>query len=158
MASRILGMGDVVSLVERAAETVNLEEAQKLEEKLRKGQFTLDDFLEQLRQMKKLGPLENIVKMLPGGSEMAKENDLSKSERELRRMEGILCAMTREERRNPSLLNARRRQRIARGSGVTVAEVNTLLNKYYQMQEMMKKLGKLQKKMMRFGGMMPGRF
>ncbi|MCX8156041.1 MAG: signal recognition particle protein [Verrucomicrobiae bacterium] len=158
MASRILGMGDVVSLVERAAEAVDLEEAQKLEEKLRKGQFTLEDFLEQLRQMKRLGPLENIVKMLPGGTEMAKENDLSQSEKELRRMEGILCAMTREERRNPSILNARRRQRIARGSGVTVAEVNTLLNKYYQMQQMMKKFGKLQKKMMRFGGMLPGRF
>ena len=158
MASRILGMGDVVSLVERAAEAVDVAEAQKLEEKLRKGEFTLDDFLEQLHQMKKLGPLESIVKMLPGGAEMAKENDLSKSEKELRRMEGILCAMTREERRNPSVLNARRRQRIARGSGVTVAEVNTLLNKYYQMQQMMKKLGKLQKKMMRFGGMLPGRF
>jgi signal recognition particle subunit SRP54 len=158
MASRILGMGDVVSLVERAAEAVDLEEAQKLEEKLRKGEFTLEDFLEQLRQMKKLGPLENIVKMLPGGAEMAKGNDLSKSEKEFRRMEGILCAMTREERRNPSILNARRRQRIARGSGVTVAEVNTLLNKYYQMQQMMKKLGKLQKKMARFGGMLPRGF
>jgi len=158
MASRILGMGDVVSLVERAAEAVDLEEAQKLEEKLRRGEFTLDDFLEQLRQMKKLGPLENIVKMLPGGSEMAKENDLSKSERELRRMEGILCAMTRQERRNPSLLNARRRQRIARGSGVTVAEVNTLMNKYYQMQQMMKKFGKLQKTLMRRGGMLPRGF
>ncbi|WCJ60104.1 signal recognition particle protein [Fontisphaera persica] len=158
MASRILGMGDVVSLVERAAEAVDLAEAQKLEEKLRKGEFTLEDFLEQLRQMKKLGPLENIVKMLPGGAEMAKGNDLSKSEKEFRRMEGILCAMTREERRNPSLLNARRRQRIARGSGVTVAEVNTLLNKYYQMQQMMKKLGKLQKKMARFGGMLPRGF
>jgi signal recognition particle subunit SRP54 len=83
---------------------------------------------------------------------------LSKSEKEFRRMEGILCAMTREERRNPSILNARRRQRIARGSGVTVAEVNTLLNKYYQMQQMMKKLGKLQKKMARFGGMLPRGF
>lgn len=158
MASRILGMGDVVSLVERAAEAVDLEEAQKLEEKLRRGEFTLDDFLEQLRQMKKLGPLENIVKMLPGGSEMARENDLTKSERELRRMEGILCAMTRQERRNPSLLNARRRQRIARGSGVTVAEVNTLMNKYYQMQQMMKKFGKLQKAFMRRGGMLPRGF
>lgn len=158
MASRILGMGDVVSLVERAAEAVDLAEAQKLEEKLRRGEFTLDDFLEQLRQMKKLGPLENIVKMLPGGSEMAKENDLSQSERELRRMEGILCAMTPQERRNPSLLNARRRQRIARGSGVTVAEVNTLMNKYYQMQQMMKKFGKLQKMMTRRGGVAPRGF
>src|SRR5438128_1986754 len=88
MASRILGLGDVVSLVEKAAETVDLDEAQRLEEKLRKGQFTLEDFLDQLRQMKKLGPLENLVAMLPGGSEMPKGADLSKSEKEFKRMEG----------------------------------------------------------------------
>src|SRR5205085_614665 len=94
MASRILGMGDVVSLVERAAEAVTIEDAKKMEEKMRKGQFTLEDFLEQLRQMKKLGPLENIVGMLPGGSEMLKNADLSKQEKEFRRMEGMVCAMT----------------------------------------------------------------
>src|SRR5437667_714662 len=94
MASRILGMGDVVSLVERAAEAVDMDEAMRLEEKMRKGQFTLEDFLEQLRQMRKLGPLESILGMLPGGTELLKGGDLSKQEKEFRRMEGMICAMT----------------------------------------------------------------
>src|SRR5436190_228108 len=123
MATRILGMGDVVSLVERAAEAVDLDEAKRLEEKMRKGQFTLEDFLDQLRQMKKLGSLESLVGMLPGGSEMMKSADLSKSEKEFRRMEGIICAMTLKERRSPQILNAKRRIRIAKGSGVTVTDV-----------------------------------
>ena len=152
MASRILGMGDVISLVEKAAETVDLDEAKRLEEKLRKGQFTLEDFLDQLRQMKKLGPLESLVGLLPGGSEMMKSADLSKSEKEFKRMEGMICAMTLRERRNPQILNARRRQRIAKGSGVTVTELNTLLNRFNQMQQMMKKMGKFQKMMARMGG------
>jgi len=158
MASRILGMGDVVSLVERAAETADLEEARKLEQKMRKGQFTLEDFLDQLRQMKKLGSLESIVGMLPGGAQMLQQADLSKQEREMRRMEGIICAMTPKERRNPQILNARRRQRIARGSGVSVTEVNSLLHRFQQMQKMMKKFGKLQKMMGRMGGGLPGMF
>src|SRR5581483_5305179 len=152
MASRILGMGDVVSLVEKAAEAVDADEAMRLEEKMRKGQFTLEDFQEQLRQMKKLGSLESIVSMLPGGSEMLKNSDLSKQEKEFRHMEGMICAMTLQERRNPHILNAKRRQRIAKGSGVTVAELNTMLNKFAQMQEMMKKMGKFQKMMSRMGG------
>ena len=153
MAQRILGMGDVVSLVEKAAETVDLEEAKKLEEKMRKGQFSLEDFLEQLRQMKKLGPLENLVAMLPGGAEAVKQADLSKGEKEFRRMEGIICAMTPQERRSPGILNARRRLRIANGSGVKVSEVNNLLNRFTQMQQMMKKMGKFQKMLGRMGGM-----
>ncbi|HEX4265243.1 MAG TPA: signal recognition particle protein [Verrucomicrobiae bacterium] len=157
MASRILGMGDVISLVEKAAEAVDLEDAKKLEEKMRKGQFTLEDFLDQLRQMKKLGSLESIVGMLPGGTEMLKQQgDLSKQEREFRRMEGMVCAMTLQERRSPQILNAKRRQRIAKGSGVSVAEVNTMLNKFSQMQQMMKKMGKFQKMMSKMGGGMPG--
>jgi signal recognition particle subunit SRP54 len=152
MASRILGMGDVVSLVERAAEAVDLDEAKRLEEKMRKGQFSLEDFLEQLRQMKRLGSLESIVSMLPGGSEVLKNNDLSKQEKEFAHMEAMICAMTLQERRDPHLLNAKRRQRIAKGSGVTVAELNTMLNKFNQMQQMMKKMGKLQKMMTRMGG------
>ena len=157
MASRILGMGDVVSLVERAAEAVDVEDAKRLEEKMRKGQFTLEDFLEQLRQMKKLGSLESVVGMLPGGSEMLKTADLSKQEKEFRRMEGMICAMTLQERRNPTILNARRRQRIAGGSGVTVTELNNLLNRFNQMQQMMKKMGKFQRAMAR-KGMAPGMF
>ena len=156
MASRILGMGDVVSLVERAAEAVDLDDARRMEEKMRKGQFTLEDFLDQLRQMKKLGSLESIVGMLPGGSEMIKGADLSKSEKEFRRMEGMICAMTFQERRNPQILNAKRRIRIAKGSGVSVAELNNLLNRFGQMQQMMKKMGKFQKMMTKMGGAMPG--
>src|SRR5947208_6707985 len=158
MTSRILGMGDVVSLVEKAAEAVDLDEAKRMEEKMRKGQFTLEDFLDQLRQMKKLGPLESLVGLLPGGSEMMKSADLSKSEKEFKRMEGMICAMTPLERRNPQILNARRRQRIAKGSGVTVTELNTLLNRFNQMQQMMKKMGKFQRMMTKMGGPKPGMF
>jgi signal recognition particle subunit SRP54 len=152
MATRILGMGDVVTLVEKAAEAVELEDAKRLEEKMRKGLFTLEDFLEQLRQMKKLGSLESVVGMLPGGSEMLKQADMSKSEKEFRRMEGIICSMTTKERHTPQILNARRRQRIAKGSGTSVAEVNNLLNRFAQMQQMMKKMGKFQKMMAKMGG------
>jgi len=157
MASRILGMGDVVSLVEKAAEAVDLDEAKRLEEKMRKGQFTLEDFLDQLRQMKKLGSLESIVGMLPGGAEMLKQQgDLSKQEKEFKHMEAMICAMTRKERQNPAILNAKRRVRIAKGSGVTVTEINTMLNKFGQMQQMMKKMGKFSKMMGRMGGGLPG--
>ena len=152
MASRILGMGDVVSLVERAAEAVDLDDAKRLEEKMRKGQFTLEDFLDQLRQMKKLGSLERIVGLLPGGSEALRDTDMGKSEKEFRRMEGMICAMTPQERRNPHILNAKRRIRIAKGSGVTVTELNSLLNKFSQMQQMMKKFGKFQRMMAKMGG------
>src|SRR5512137_2136658 len=152
MASRILGMGDVVSLVERAAEAVDMDEAMRLEEKMRKGQFSLEDFLDQLRQMKKLGPLESIVGLLPGGAEALKGQDMSKQEKEFRHMEAMICSMTPQERRNPHILNARRRQRIAKGSGVTVTELNTMLNKFSQMQQMMKKMGRFSKMMARMGG------
>ena len=157
MASRILGMGDVVSLVERAAEAVDIDEAKRMEEKMRKGQFTLEDFLEQLRQMKKLGSLESIVGMLPGGAEMLKQQgDLSKQEKEFKRMEAMICGMTPKERQNPAILNAKRRIRIAKGSGVSVTELNTMLNKFGQMQQMMKKMGKFQKMMAKMGGGLPG--
>ncbi|HEY4414904.1 MAG TPA: signal recognition particle protein [Verrucomicrobiae bacterium] len=156
MASRILGMGDVVSLVERAAEAVSEDEAKRMEEKMRKGEFTLEDFLEQLRAMKKLGSLESIVKMLPGGGEALKQMDINKQEKEFKRMEGMVCAMTKKERLNPVLLNASRRRRIAAGSGVTVTELNTMLNKFFQMQQMMKKMGKMSKMMAKMGGAMPG--
>jgi signal recognition particle subunit SRP54 len=158
MASRILGMGDVVSLVEKAAEVVSEADAKRMEEKMRKGQFSLEDFLEQLRAMKQMGSLENIVKMLPGGSEVLKQQgNLSKQEKEFVRMEAMICGMTLKERRQPEILNAKRRIRIAKGSGVTVAELNTMLNKFNEMQQMMKKMGKMQKLMGRMGGgMMPG--
>jgi signal recognition particle subunit SRP54 len=157
MASRILGMGDVVSLVEKAAEAVSLDDAKRMEEKMRKGQFTLEDFLEQLRAMKKLGSLESVVGMLPGGAEMLKQQgDLSKQEKEFKRMEAMICGMTPQERKSPQILNAKRRIRIAKGSGVSVTELNTMLNKFFQMQQMMKKMGKMQKMMAKMGGALPG--
>ncbi len=156
MASRILGMGDVVSLVERAAEAVDEDDLKRMEEKMRRGQFTLEDFLDQLRQMKKLGPLENVMKMLPGGAEAMKGQDLSKQEREFKHMEAMICGMTHQERRTPALLNAKRRIRVAKGSGVTVTELNTMMNKFAQMQQMMKKMGKFQKMMGKMGGGLPG--
>jgi len=149
-------MGDVVSLVERAAEAVDLDDAKRMEEKMRKGQFTLEDFLEQLRQMKKLGPLENIVGMLPGGSEALKGADLSKQEKEFKHMESDDLrhdAAGTQESANPQ---RQRRIRIAKGSGVSVTELNTMLNKFGQMQQMMKKMGKFSKMMARMGGGMPG--
>lgn len=159
MASRILGMGDVVSLVEKAAEAVSVEDAKKLEEKMRKGEFTLEDFLEQLRAMKKLGPLESIVKMMPGGSEALKQMDVGKQEKEFKRMEGMVCAMTLKERQAPAILNASRRRRIAAGSGVSVTELNTMLNKFFQMQQAMKKMPKFMKMMSKMGGGgLPGMF
>ncbi len=156
MAQRILGMGDVITLVEKAAEAVDQKKAMELEEKMRKGNFTLEDFLSQLREMKKLGPLEDVVKLLPGGSDMIKGADLSKSEREFKRMEGILCAMTPKERNHPEILNGKRRIRIAKGSGVNVAEVNNLLKRFDEMRDMMRKMNKFQKMMGKFGGKMPG--
>ena len=152
MAGRILGMGDVVSLVEKAAEAIEEDEAARMEEKLRKGEFSLEDFLEQMRAMKKLGPLENIVGMLPGGDAALKDADLDKGQAELRRMEALICAMTPKERRQPNILNASRRRRIAAGTGVKVSELNSMLNKFFQMQQMMKKMGKMQKMMAKMGG------
>ena len=152
MAGRILGMGDVVSLVEKAAEVIEEDEAARMEEKLRKGEFSLEDFLEQMRAMKKLGPLENIVGMLPGGDAALKDADLDKGQAALRRMEALICAMTHKERRQPNILNASRRRRIATGTGVKVSELNSMLNKFFQMQQMMKKMGKMQKMMAKMGG------
>ena len=132
-----------------------MDDAVRLEEKMRKGQFTLQDFLDQLRQMKKLGSLESIVGLLPGGAEALKGADLGKQEKEFRHMEAMICAMTPQERRQPHILNARRRQRIAKGSGVSVTELNTMLNRFAQMQQMLKKMGKFQKMMARMGGLAP---
>jgi signal recognition particle subunit SRP54 len=122
---------------------------------MRKGQFSLDDMLEQMRAMKKLGSLESLIGMMPGGAEAIKRVDMTKKEKELKRMEGIICAMTLQERRAPQILNAKRRIRIAKGSGVPVSEVNNVLNHFSQMQQAMKKMGKFQKMMGRMGGM-PG--
>ena len=144
LAGRILGMGDVVGLVERAAGAVAEEDAVRLERKLRSASFDFDDFLAQFKMMRKMGPLENILGMLPGVSNV---QGLSIDEKQLKRTEAIVLSMTSEERSRPEILNARRRQRIARGSGSTVTEVNSLLRRFDQMRKMMKNAGKMKKKL-----------
>jgi signal recognition particle subunit SRP54 len=144
LAGRILGMGEVVGLVEKAAEAVDEEEAARLERKLRTASFDFNDFLAQFKMMRKLGPLENILGMLPG---MSNVQGLSVDEKQLKRTEAIVLSMTSEERTRPDILNARRRQRIARGSGSTVTEVNDLLRRFGQMRKMMKSTGKMKKMM-----------
>ena len=152
MAGRILGMGDVVGLVEKAQESFDAKEAERLQAKIADQSLNLEDFLSQLQQLKKLGPLENLLGMLPG---MGKMPDLASSDSQLKRVEAIVQSMTREERRRPEILNANRRTRIAKGSGTSVAEVNDLLKQFNQMKRMMKDMGKLQKKMARKGAL-PG--
>ena len=144
LAGRILGMGDVVGLVEKAAEAVDEEEAARLERKMRTASFDFNDFLAQFKMMRKMGPLENILGMLPG---MSNVQGLSIDEKQLKRTEAIVLSMTSEERARPDILNARRRQRIARGSGSTVTEVNDLLRRFEQMRKMMKSAGKMKKMM-----------
>ena len=144
LAGRILGMGDVIGLVEKAAEAVDEEEAARLERKLRTASFDFNDFLAQFKMMRKMGPLENILGMLPS---MSNVQGLSVDEKQLKRTEAIVLSMTSEERTRPDILNARRRQRIARGSGSTVTEVNDLLRRFGQMRKMMKSAGKMKKMM-----------
>jgi len=148
MAGRILGMGDVVSLVEKAQETFDAEMAEEMQAKIADQSLNLEDFLSQLQQLKKLGPLENLLGMLPG---MSKMPDLSVGESQLKRIEAIIHSMTPLERRRPEILNAGRRTRIARGSGTSVAEVNDLLKQFNAMKKMMKEMGKMQKAMGRKG-------
>ncbi len=147
MASRILGMGDVLSLVEKAQATFDMEEAQKLEKKLRKDEFTLDDFLSQMQQVKKLGSLESILAMIPGMGNLKKQlgdQDLDLNGKEIRQIEAIITSMTPAERADISIINGSRRKRIAMGSGVRVQDVNRLLKQFSEMRKMMKKMKKLQ--------------
>ena len=137
MASRILGMGDVLSIIEKAEETLDLEEAAKLEKKLKKQNFDLDDYLSQLRQMKKMGSFSSILKMLPG---MNKLKDIEVDDKEFVKIEAIICSMTKEERRNPKVLNGSRRLRIAKGSGTTVEQINKFMKSFELTQKMMKEM------------------
>ncbi len=158
MASRILGMGDVLSLIEEAHKNVDQEEALKAVKKLKSGKgFDLDDFKTQIQQMKKMGGLSGLMDKLPGAGQM-QAGDLAQGENQMRRIEGIINAMTREERRRPEILKASRKRRIASGSGVSVQEVNRLLNQFEQARKMMKSLGKggLAKMMRGMRGMLPG--
>lgn len=136
MAQRILGMGDVMTLIEKAQEIADPEVAQKMA-KRKPGEMTLDDFLDQMRQMKKMGGMESLLSMLPGG---AKLKNAEFDEAQLKKPEAIICSMTKQERRNPSLLNASRRKRIAAGSGTTVQDVNALMNRFEQAKTMMKRM------------------
>ncbi len=140
IASRILGMGDIVTLVEKAQEQFDQVKAVKLEEKLRKSQFTLEDFLEQLHEVKKMGPLSQVLSMIPGANRIP--NDVQVDDRALIRIEAMIQSMTREERARPSMINGSRRRRIAMGSGTSVQEINRLLKQFEEMQKMMRRFSK----------------
>jgi signal recognition particle subunit SRP54 len=144
LASRILGMGDMLSLIEKAEEAFSREQAEELEKKVKSARFGLDDFLVQMRQMKKMGPLNQLLEMIPGMSGTTKK--LPDSEKELKKVEAIILSMTTEERRSPNIIDGSRRRRIARGSGTTPQDINQLLNRFKQMQKLLK---------MTAGGKMP---
>lgn len=149
MASRILGMGDIVSLVERAQDAIDEEKAAKLEERIRKNAFTLEDFLDQMGQIKNMGGIGGMLDMMPGISAKQKQEvDMEKAEKEFVQMEAIILSMTKQERDNPSILNSSRRKRIAAGSGQTVAKVNSLIKRYEDTKKMMKRFtgGKFKRK------------
>jgi signal recognition particle subunit SRP54 len=139
LASRILGMGDVLSLIERAEAVYDEEQARKMQKKLVKGSFDFEDFLVSMQQMRKLGPLQQILGMIPGLDKLAREEIVT--EKDLKKIEAIIFSMTKEERRNPDLIKGRRKERIARGSGTQVQEVTQLVNQFRQMQRMMKRMG-----------------
>jgi signal recognition particle subunit SRP54 len=160
IAGRILGMGDVVTLVERAAETADHDEAERLAAKFQKGNFDLDDLAAQLRQLRRMGGMSSMLGMLPGIGKIKKQIDSANiDESIIKRQEAIITSMTKSERKNPKLLNASRRRRIAAGSGTSVPDINRLLKQYQDMAGMMKKMKKLgQKGLMRHGlsALMPG--
>ena len=146
MASRILGMGDVLSLVEKAQAAFDMEEARKLEKKLRKDDFTLDDFLAQMQQVKKLGSLDTILGMIPGMGSVKKQlagQDIDLNGKEMRQIEAIITSMTPKERADIGIINGSRRKRIAMGSGTKVQDVNKLLKQFGEMRKMMKKMKKM---------------
>jgi signal recognition particle subunit SRP54 len=163
IVSRMLGMGDVLSLIEKAEQAIDIDEAQKLEEKIRKSQFTLEDFRDQIRTIRKMGPLENLLGMIPGMGNLKQMAPEGVDEKQVSRVEAIINSMTPAERRRHDLINGSRRKRIARGSGTTVEEVNRLLKQFVQMQKMMKAVGgmaggggkgKLRKRMAQLRSMM----
>lgn len=140
IAGRILGMGDVLTLIEKAQTEMDEAEARRASEKLLAGEFTLDDFLKQMQQIKRLGPIGQLMEMVPGFNKMAQDVDLSEADKELKRVEAIIQSMTPRERRDPKILKASRKRRVAAGSGTSVQEVNALLRQFREMQRMMKQL------------------
>jgi signal recognition particle subunit SRP54 len=149
MASRILGGGDVLSLIEKVEKAYDQKEAEALERKLRKNEFTLEDFRDQLRMVKKMGSMADLIGMIPGMKKALPKVDLGGADGELKKIEAIIDSMTKAERRDDSIMNGSRRRRIAAGSGTTIADVNRFLKQYAQTKKMMKKLTKL-------GGGRPG--
>jgi signal recognition particle subunit SRP54 len=141
LASRILGMGDVLSLIEKAQTEMDQTQAMAMGQKLLKGDFNLEDFLAQLQQVKKMGPLSQLLEMIPGYTDIGKDVSPELTDRQMKRLEAIISSMTREERLNPRIINASRKRRVARGSGTTVQEVNVLLSQFRQAQRLMKQLG-----------------
>ena len=152
MASRILGMGDVLTLIEKAQTDVDEAKARELEQKMRTATFTLDDFLEQLSQVKKMGPLDDILKMLPGANKIKGMNNLSIDDKQIAHVEAIIQSMTQKEKDQPEIINASRRKRIARGSGRPIQEVNRLLKQFEEMKKMMKQMAGMQQKGKKKGG------
>jgi len=140
LASRILGMGDMLTLIERAEAAFDQEQARKMEQKLRSATFDLEDFLEQMQQVKKMGPLHQLLEMIPGFASLRSQLSEEWTEKQMKRAEAIICSMTPEERRDPRLINGSRKRRIAQGSGTSVSEVNQLLNQFRQMQRLIKQV------------------
>jgi signal recognition particle subunit SRP54 len=138
MASRILGMGDMLSLIEKAQSNIDTEKAKEMERKMRNAEFTFEDFLEQMDQVKKLGPIDQIMDMIPGMGKMKQAKDLKVDDKQMGRIEAIVYSMTTEEKRNPDMINHSRRKRIATGSGTSLAEVNRLIKQFDEMRRMMK--------------------
>lgn len=158
MASRILGMGDMLSLIEKATKEVSLEDSMALHKKMKKNEFTFEDFLQQMKMMRKMGSISSIASMIPGLNKVAKDIDPEQAEREMKRVEAIILSMTVKERRNHAIIDGSRRKRIARGSGTTVEDINRLLKQFTEMKKMMTMLAKggLGGLMNMFGGKMPG--
>lgn len=151
MASRILGMGDVLSLIEKAEATVDAANAQKMMAKMQKAEFTLEDFMDQMEQMKKMGPLDQILGMIPGAAKQLKGVQID--EKQMKRVEAMILSMTPEERRHPQVINANRKKRIAKGSGTTIQDINRLLSQFEQTRKMMKQFAEMGK--MGKGGKLP---
>ena len=142
LASRILGMGDVLSLIDKVQQNVEQKEAARLQQAFQKQQFTLEEFQLQLQQIKRMGPMGNLLEMIPGGKKLATQVDSEKAEKELKRVEAIINSMTSQERRNPAILNGSRRRRIAQGSGTTVTDINRLMKQFLEMKKMMQRVSK----------------
>ncbi|SHK12148.1 signal recognition particle protein [Tepidibacter formicigenes] len=151
MASRILGMGDVLSLIEKAEQAIDIKKAKELEAKIKKQEFDFEDFLTQMEQIKSLGPLNKIIEMIPGISGAKELKNIDFDDKEIVRIQAIIQSMTKKERKDPSILNASRRRRIAKGSGTTVQEVNRLVKQFEQTRKMMKQFGDLEKSMKKGG-------